>query len=218
VKSLWKKYGHVWIMGYALIYLPWFFYLEQTVTSNYTVMHVALDDYIPFNEYFIVPYLLWFMYVAGAVVYFFFTDKHHYYRLCTFLFIGMTITMVVCTFFPNGTDLRVAVDPDKNLCSRLVVMVQAADTPTNVFPSIHAYNSIGVHSAVMSSAWLREKKGIRIVSLIFMAAVCMSTVFLKQHSVIDVVAAFILGYVMYPLVYGTVWAESRKTSSQNVTG
>ena len=59
MKNLLKKYGHIWAMGYGLIYLPWFFHLEQTVVRDYHVMHVALDDKIPFNEYFIVPYLLW---------------------------------------------------------------------------------------------------------------------------------------------------------------
>ena len=87
-------------MSYILVYLPWFFYLEQKVTDNYAVMHVALDDRIPFNEYFIIPYLFWFVYVAGAVLYFFFTDKQDYYRLCTFLFVGMTISLLICTVFP----------------------------------------------------------------------------------------------------------------------
>ena len=60
-------------------------------------MHTTLDDLIPFNEYFIVPYLLWFLYVAAAIAYFFFTSKDDYYRLCTFLFTGMTISLLVCT-------------------------------------------------------------------------------------------------------------------------
>ena len=57
MKTLLKKYGHVWVLSYAFLYLPWFLYLEQTVTGDYAVMHTALDDYIPFNEYFIIPYL-----------------------------------------------------------------------------------------------------------------------------------------------------------------
>ena len=68
-----RKYSHVWILSYGLIYLTWFCYLERTVTRNYHVMHVAMDDYIPFNEYFIVPYLMWFLYVAVTILYFLFT-------------------------------------------------------------------------------------------------------------------------------------------------
>lgn len=211
MKNLLKKYGHVWALGYAFIYLPWFFYLERTVTRDYAVMHVVLDDYIPFNEYFIIPYMLWFVYVAGAVLYFFFTNRQDYYRLCMFLFTGMTISLLVCTFFPNGTDLRTSVDPAKNFCSYLVALIHSADTSTNVFPSIHAYNSLGVHFAVMNSRALRDKIWIRRGSLVLMIAICLSTVVLKQHSVIDVSGAFILAYVMYPFVYGLDPATGRRT-------
>ena len=60
LKKLIKKYGHIWIMAYFAIYLPWFLYLEKHVTTRYHVMHSVVDDWIPFNEYFIIPYFLWF--------------------------------------------------------------------------------------------------------------------------------------------------------------
>jgi membrane-associated phospholipid phosphatase len=218
VKNLLKKYGHIWALGYGFIYLPWFLYLERTVVRDYAVMHVRLDDYIPFSEYFIVPYLLWFVYVAGFVLYFFFTSKQEYYRLCTFLFTGMTISLLICTFFPNGTDLRVIVDPEKNFCSYLVSLVHAADTSTNVFPSIHVYNSLGVHAAVMRSGALRNKRGIKRGSFVLMTGICLSTMFLKQHSAIDVMGAMILAYMMCVLVYGENYAGSRKPVRQKVLG
>lgn len=210
MKNLLRKYGHVWTLGYAFIYMPWFLYLERTVVRDYTVMHVALDDVIPFNEYFVIPYLLWFVYVAGVGLYFFFTSKQEYYRLCTFLFTGMTISLLICTFFPNGTDLRPVVDPQKNLCSWLVSIVHIADTSTNVFPSIHAYNSLGVHCAIMRSPVMKEKRWVRISSFVLMVSICLSTVFLKQHSAVDVVGALILAYVIYPFVYGGEEMASRR--------
>ena len=137
MKRFLKKYGHLWILSYGFIYLPWFIHLEKTVTDRYHVIHAALDDRIPFNEYFIIPYLLWFVYVAGAITYFFFVNREDYYRLCIFLFTGMTISLLICTLFPNGTDFRPVVDPDKNLCSRIVSILYRTDTCTNVFPSVH---------------------------------------------------------------------------------
>lgn len=218
MKKLVRKYGHIWTLGYAFIYIPWFLYLEHTVTQGYSVMHVSLDDMIPFNEYFIIPYLLWFAYVAGAIMYFFFTNKQDYYRICMFLFTGMTISLLICTFFPNGTDLRTAVDPQKNFCSWLVSIVHKADTATNVFPSIHAYNSLGVHFAVMNSKALKDKKLVRVSSFMLMTAICLSTMFLKQHSAVDVVGALILAYVMYPLVYGLSDVAERRAARQKALG
>lgn len=218
MKTLLKKYSHIWAASYIFIYLPWFFYLEKAVVSNYTVMHVTLDDYIPFCEYFIIPYLLWFLYIAVFFLYFFFTDKQNYYKLCIFLFTGMTISLMVCTFFPNGTDLRVPVDSSKNICSWLVAMIHAADTSTNVFPSVHAYNALGVHFSIINSQALREKVWLRRCSFLLMLAICLSTVVLKQHSVIDVAGAVILAYVMYPFVYGTDYVTNRKRVQEKALG
>lgn len=210
-KELRSKYGHAWILIYFCIYLPWFAYLEKTVTTRYRVMHCELDDLIPFNEYFIIPYLLWFAYVAAAITYFFFTNKEDYYRLCIFLFTGMTLCLLICTLAPNGVRFRPLVDPDKNLCSRLVAFIHQMDTNTNVFPSIHVYNSIGVHIAVHKSEALRKQPKIQAVSFILAVLICLSTVFLKQHSVLDVAGALLLGTAVYPLAYGGSDARERKT-------
>ena len=37
MKNFLKKYGHLWILGYGFIYLPWFIYLEKTIQSTITL-------------------------------------------------------------------------------------------------------------------------------------------------------------------------------------
>ena len=71
LKELFYKYHHAWVFLYGFIYMPWFTWLEKHVTSHYFVIHSVFDDYIPFLEIFIIPYLLWFVYVSGTVIYFF---------------------------------------------------------------------------------------------------------------------------------------------------
>ena len=108
IRNFLVKYSHIWVFLYGLIYFPWFTYLEKNVTNNFHIIHMAIDDSIPFVEYFVVPYFLWFGYVAAAVAYFFFKNKHDFYRLCGFLAAGMTIFLVVSTIYPNGhTDRKV---------------------------------------------------------------------------------------------------------------
>ena len=211
IVNFFKKYGHIWTLSYAFLYLPWFAYLERTVTRRYHVMHSQLDDLIPFNEYFIIPYLLWSIYVAGALAYFFFTSKENYYHLCTYLFAGMTISLLICTIFPNGTDLRPVIDPDKNLCSYLVSLIYRADTCTNVFPSIHVYNSICVHVALTKSRALQDRRLVRIGSAVLMVAICMATVSLKQHSVIDVAGGILAAIVIYPFAYSGGYSRAKQT-------
>lgn len=215
MKHLFYKYRHIWVLSYAFIYLPWFIYLEKTVTKNYHVMYTRLDDFIPFNEYFIVPYLLWFIYVSVAIIYFFFHSKEDYYRLCTFLFTGMTISLLICTLFPNGTNFRPVIIPDKNVFSKIVSVLYSADTCTNVFPSIHVFNSIGVHIAIMRSQLFKGRRIIRTASFVLMVSICLATVFLKQHSVLDGFGSFLMAYGIYYLVYGNALADAEKEIAEN---
>ena len=202
IKSLYLKYRHgIPLAIYMIIYLTWFAWLEDRNKRNYEVIHVSLDDYIPFCEVFIVPYLLWFAYVAVVVVFLFFKNKQDYYRSCAFLFTGMTIFLIISTLWPNGHHLRLAEMPRDNIFTQAVSALWKIDTPTNLWPSIHVYNSMGAHFAVMRSAELKEKKGIRIASGILAFSIILSTMFLKQHSVFDVATGLGLGAVMYMLVY-----------------
>ena len=80
IKFLINKYGHAWVFLYGIIYMTWFGWLEDNVTSKFSLIYSPLDSYIPFIEYFIIPYLLWFVYVAVTCFYFFFTDKQDFYK------------------------------------------------------------------------------------------------------------------------------------------
>lgn len=209
-----KKYSHAWVFLYALIYLPWFSYLEQHVTSDYYLIHSPFDDYIPFVEYFIVPYLMWFLFVIIGAGYFFFTDKNGFYKLAAFLITGMTIFLIICTLFPNGLHLRPTTFARDNIFTHIVQYVYSVDTPTNVLPSIHVFNSMGIAIAVAHSDKLNEKKWIQHLTYILAGLIILSTMFLKQHSVTDVFAALVMAGVIYPFVYAPERKKALKVSHQ----
>lgn len=94
-----KKYKHAWVFLYIFIYMPWFLLLEKHVTTNYHVIQTQFDMWIPFVEYFIIPYLMWFAFIAAAFVYFFFTDVPGFYKMAKFMFTGMTIFLIVPYMF-----------------------------------------------------------------------------------------------------------------------
>lgn len=200
--KIYEKYKHaIPLLIYGMIYMTWFVWLEQNVTKHYKVMHVTLDDYIPFCEWFVIPYFLWFGYVSVVVLWLFFKDKDDYFRTCIFLFTGMTIFLAVSTLFPNGQHLRPAVMPRDNILTALVARLYRTDTPTNLWPSIHVYNSLGAHFAIMRNRQLAEIRWVRTGSLILCISIILSTMFIKQHSVFDVVTAFIMAAVMYGVTY-----------------
>ena len=91
MKQLLKKYNHAIAILYLPFYLLCFFGLEQRNKGEYYVVESELDALIPFCEWFVIPYFLWFAYIAVTFAYFFFADKQDFIRLCIFLFTGMTI-------------------------------------------------------------------------------------------------------------------------------
>lgn len=213
-----ERWKHLWILSYFIIYLAWFGYVERTVTTHFHVIHVSLDDYIPFCEYFVIPYVIWFGYVAWGIVHTALHNKTDYYKLCGFLFTGMTLFLIISTIYPNGHYLRPHYFTHHNFCTTIVNYLYATDTATNLFPSIHVYNSLGVHFMVMNSRDFKHKKTVQLCSLILCISIVLATMFLKQHSVFDVSTAFILAFVMYQVVYVHQWALRRRTVPGHLHG
>lgn len=212
-----QKYKHAWVLLYFFIYMPWFIYLEKHVTYGYHVIHSTIDNKIPFIEYFIVPYLLWFLFIAVWMMYFFFTDVPGFYRLTALLFTGMTIFLLISTFFPNGLALRPTSFVRDNIFVDMVKTLYRTDTPTNVFPSLHVFNSLGICIAIGQSNTLKKHTFIRYASYFMASLIILATMFLKQHSVVDVAFAFVMAYGLYLLVYvpakQTVLSKQAKPAS-----
>lgn len=215
MKAFFQKYKHAWVLLYAFLYLPWFFWLESRANLPYHVIHVWLDDKIPFVEYFIVPYLLWFVYVAAVFLYLFFKGtKQEFYRYCAFLFTGMTLFLVISTIYPNGHLLRPTEFPRHNIFTFAVQILYQTDTPTNIFPSIHVFNSIAAHRALVNNPRLGHSRLIRGGSFVLMVSIILATMFLKQHSALDVMAGIVLGTLMDQIVYRMEFSFSRERISK----
>lgn len=218
IKEFLVQYKHSVILSYFFIYLTWFFLLEHR-TGKIHVIHSRLDDLIPFNEIFVIPYFLWFAYIFITVAYFLLTSKKDFYRCCAYLFTGMTICLFIYTIFPNGHHLRVDIAGlgRKNIFLDILSNLYQFDTATDVFPSIHVFNSVGALIAIHKSERLTKIKWLQFSALILTVLICLSTVFLKQHSVLDVFGALALNIVMYFIVYVPSWVKVRKQSKQELS-
>lgn len=195
------------IFIYAPIYLSWFIYIEKHKFSHYAVIHTVVDDYIPFIEAFIIPYFMWFVYVSLTLLFFMFSfDVEDYYKNFFFLATGMTVFLVISTLFPNMHNLRPVVMPRDNIFTHLVQFIYSSDTPSNLWPSIHVYNSIGTMIAVHHSKRF-GKRGVIVMDIIGWLII-LSTLFVKQHSFYDVTTAFIMAIIFYILFYHTSLLEN----------
>ncbi len=215
-----KKHWRLCCGLYVLIYLPWFFILERTITPDTPDIHIlnnSIDSMIPFCVYFIIPYMLWFIYIGVSVLIMGFrgTDSE-FLRFALSLIIGMSLCLMICMIYPNGLTLRPDINslPD-NIFGKLTMIIYASDTPTNVFPSIHVYNSLAIHIALAKCSYLKKYKWAKPASLILCITICASTLFLKQHCVADVAGAAVLMAILYIFIYVIDYRKVFKKDTQS---
>jgi membrane-associated phospholipid phosphatase len=169
-----------------------------------------VDDLIPFCEWFVIPYVLWFLYIAGVMAFVLFTSRKEFYEASAYMFIGMSMCLLVCTLWPNGQDLRVEGFDKDNILTSIMGFIYSTDTNTNVFPSIHVYNSVGAAILIFKSHILKKYNWVKISAVVLSTLIIMSTVFLKQHSIVDVFGGLIWAALMYIPVYCVNWSKVRE--------
>lgn len=207
IKNWFKKYPLMIAGCYTVFYMSVFSWLERTVVPKY-IIHCKLDEMIPFCEEFIIPYVFWYFYVIGAFLWFYKRGWDDYWKLCKMIFSGLTICLVIYYVFPTGLNLRLAGSiHETGILYNLVGHLRAIDTPTNVCPSIHVMNTVMIFQAICSLDHLKYRKIAIPVHFVIMILICASTVFLDQHSVIDVVYGVMMSFVLHGLVYKVEWKE-----------
>lgn len=160
----------------------------------------GIDAVIPFCEWFIIPYVLWYPFILFTNVLLARNGtKSEYMYLAIMTIVGMVTCLVGNTVFPT----EIARDPNllenlgrSNILTKLTAFIYACDDPPRVvFPSMHVYGSIVLAAALIRSK--NVKRYIKISGTVLAVLICLSTVFVKQHSIIDLVAAVILFTVLH---------------------
>lgn len=194
---------HIIFLVYLPLYLYCFNWLEARDNVPFTDIHCFVDDWIPFQEIFVIPYMLWFFYVAAVIIYLYFQREHleDYYHCIITLLLGMSTCLLIYYLFPNEQNVRPAHFAHPNIFTDIVSFIYASDTKTNVLPSIHVYNSVAIHVALATSHNFRNRKAWKNASLILCVLICFSTMFLKQHSFLDVITGLLVYVIYYFLVY-----------------
>lgn len=195
------EFRHLKLLIFWPIFGLFFTFVERFYNAgHYYSMHCPLDDMIPFCEWFLIPYLFWFVYLIGTIVYTFFFDVAAFKRMMYFIIITYSITMLIYLVFPTCQDLRPTQFARDNVLTRFVAWFYNFDTNTNVCPSIHVLGSVAAMLGLCDCRRLQNPK-LKLLFILLCVLICISTVFMKQHSVLDVLAALPLCVIAYPICY-----------------
>ena len=182
------EYRHLLLLlGWVGSFILYFLTENLIPAEKCHPIHIPLDDMVPFCEWFVIPYVSWYLLIVGSMVYFLGYSVDSFRNMQTYIIITQIIAMAVYILYPNRQDLRPEVFPRENVLTWILGIIYAFDTNTGVLPSLHVGYSLGI-----ASAWLREKSApwwVRIAIAIWCGVICISVSFVKQHSVADIFAA-----------------------------
>lgn len=197
-----KNFRHAWLLLYFPLFITWFFLDEKFIVGSYVSMHIWIDKLIPFCEYFVIPYVLWYPLLGGVAIYLLIRDEHDFCRYMWSIIIGISFCLLFYIILPNGQDLRPQQFAHHNFFTGLVSLIYAHDTKLNVFPSIHVVGSIAPTVAILKNREAGNKAWVRIFITTLCVLICVSTLFIKQHSVLDFVSGALLYLPIYAMIFG----------------
>lgn len=195
------RFAHVKLLGGWLAYFALYFITENLIPAERChPIHCALDDLIPFNEYFLFFYVGWYFLVFGALAYTLFFDVPAFKKVQTFIMITQAVAMLCYIVWPSRQDLRPEVFERENILTALMGFIYAFDTSTGVCPSLHVAYSLGILSVGLKDRRLAPVW--KIALTLFVLGVCAAVCFVKQHSAVDVFAALPVCLLAEILLYG----------------
>ncbi|MBQ2960249.1 MAG: phosphatase PAP2 family protein [Oscillospiraceae bacterium] len=202
------EYSHLKLLLGWLGYFTLYFLTENLIPiEKCRPVHCAVDDLIPFCEYFVIPYVLWYGLIVFSLGYFLLYNIDAFKKLQTYIIITQIVAMIIYIAFPNRQDLRPEFFPRDNFCTDIIALLYAFDTSTGVCPSLHCAYSIGI-----ASVWLKEKDEnvwLRAFIALFCLIICISTMFIKQHSFVDFIAAIPVCILAEYLVFHKIYPKDK---------
>ena len=136
-------------------------------------------------------YCYWYVLVFGSLLYYLLFDVERFSRLQVYIIITQVVAMAAYILWPSRQDLRPEVFPRENFFTWVLSLIYTFDTPTGVCPSLHVAYSMGI-----ASTWLGDRRASPAFKVFVTASavvISLSTMFVKQHSAVDVIAAVGLG-------------------------
>lgn len=203
--------GIVYLAGQHGLYLVGH-YLATWIGFEPFLPKIPFDDLIPIVSIWIIPYIWSYIYWAMGPMVVSKCEKQHFKDYLAACLLSCLAGMLLLAFFPTYMD-RVAeglyaVPENPTVFDKIRMFWYSLDGSAiayNLLPSFHCINStlcyLGVAGRKEIPLWFR------IYSLITTLLIFASTVYVKQHYVLDIVTGAALGAIVYFLCKKFHWGR-----------
>lgn len=169
-----------------VIFLTFYFFLNRRI-KDARLIHTSIDDVIPFIAWSVFPYLFFYgPLLYGSIFISYFQNLRDFYFYSFSLFFVLLESFLIFIFFP--TKVREYTITTKSVWNTLVTLIYKYDKRVTAFPSLHVGVSLvcSYHLAQWYPDWTY-------VCVAITGSIVISTVTLKQHSILDIAGGFITG-------------------------
>lgn len=194
-------------VGMTVFFIAYFHILRSPIFPVTVMPLTALDHLIPFDPWWLLPYVSLWVYVSLAPS--ILSDRT---ELVDFALASVALSVVGLTIFLLWPTV---VPPSSASWEQYpwVAFLKNVDASGNACPSLH------VAYAVLSGAWIDQTlrrrgaaKGWRIGNVIWAAMITYSTVATRQHVVLDVVGGAVLGAGVVAVQRWRPWRKISQTT------
>ena len=186
MKKVFKRLLPLLLIGCVPLSNLFYWGLNNTERGVYDLT-TDLDRVLPLIKIFIIPYMTLWFFLAICFVYLCYKNRSVYYKIMITLFLCYVVTFIIYYFFQT-TVARPLVTGD-DIFSKLISFTYNSDEPYNCFPSIHVITAyLAMKGINATDASKRIKLPVNVIGFL----IIISTVFVKQHVIMDIFFAIIL--------------------------
>lgn len=195
MKKWLQTHRYALLLLYLPVYLLLFFIIDRLPLAHHMI-HTPLDQFIPFNQYMVIPYAIWYFWFPGWLLYFLKKSRTDFIKLAVVMFTGMSIALCIYVIWPNGIDLREPIT-GSDVCSRALRWLRSVDTPYGVCPSIHISTVTAIALVIKDSKLPDFTPTVRGYCIVIALLITWATMATKQHSIVDVFFGALLSVLLY---------------------
>lgn len=183
---------------FALLSIPliniFYTFLNNNTRGIYQLI-TTIDINIPFVKEFIIPYILWYPFIILSLLYICLKDLKVYYKTLITLNLCLLSCYLIYYFFQTTVPRPYIYGND--IFSYLTLLIYKFDKPFNCFPSIHVVTSYLMIKGMNS---INCSKRVKLTTIFMSIFIIISTLFVKQHVIMDVISAILLGDIMFDFI------------------
>jgi membrane-associated phospholipid phosphatase len=187
-----SKLKNLFLILFTLFLMALYFPINRLVTGGYE-LKLPLDNSIPLIPTFIIPYLFGLIFWLGFIIYTtLYQDSETFKRVMISFSLAAITSSLIYIIFPTFVSRPEVTGTDT--FSNLITWLYSSDRANNAFPSGHTFYTL-ITCIYLTKLFPKYK----LVWIIIGVLIIASTLFTKQHYLLDVVGGIVLGFLIVRL-------------------